>query len=82
MHQRQAATLETSHDGGWGNLNQPLGSKRTQVIGEESADERTSGQQKKKQIKTNKQFAEPAPGRIGVNGIPKAINQTPKPGQQ
>jgi hypothetical protein len=81
LHQRQgAATLDTSHDGGWGNLNQPLGSKRTHVIGEESADERTSGQQKKKQIKTNKQFAEPAPGRGGVNGIAKLNNQTPKPG--
>jgi len=52
------------------------------VIGEDSADERTSGQQKKKSIKTNKQFAEPAPGRVGVNGIPKQNNQTPKPGQQ
>lgn len=44
------------------------------MIGEESADERTSGQQKKKSIKTNKQFAEPAPGRVGINGIPKATN--------
>ena len=54
--------IDRSQDGGWGNLNQPLGARgRVQVIGEEqSADEYTSGQakQKKKAIKTNKTFAE------------------------
>jgi hypothetical protein len=48
--------MESSREGGWGNVNQPIG-KRVMVIAEDSGDE-VLGHRKKKAIKTNKQFAE------------------------
>lgn len=56
--------IQKSRDGGWGTINQPIGSNKVQVIGEDlSENEYTSGVSKRrKTIKTNKTFTEPAIG--------------------
>ena len=52
-----------------------MAGRKVPIIGEE--DDIGGAQRKKTIVKTNKQFAEPPPGR---NSNQKIQNQTPKPG--